>query len=207
MVQCKYIWKKGDAKGTQCEKSCKKGRIYCYVHNKRVAKREETKQTAQIEQEKLNKGGNISRTKNTINKLPVINDGQRFSSFFVTINSNKNVTNMSEKDKDLFLSFCQYLFGENPRILNFFSDMLGTNDSDLNNLQTFECEYKTEIGETSLKLHCHSIINIAHTGNFSIRLSELKEFARQVFGYNLYINASGMRNTTAAAKAYIYKKQ
>lgn len=185
--KCEHILTQGERKGKKCKRYQAKliGETYlCPRHMKRINSKpkadeflkEYTGQQPAVEKKKKVK----------------------YSVFRITINSNKNYQNMTDKDKDKFKKLANYVFSDNIR-------KYLTNLSGKGNIIEIDYKYQFEVAPTNNKLHLHGVVEITHDDFYKINTPLLRDVLNKYFGSGLHINIQGSSNQNKEWDDYINK--
>ena len=121
----------------------------------------------------------------------------------VTINLNKPYDGLSADEKARFKQFADYLF-DKRNIVKYLTDQ--TNPSDpKKNIDNLQLDYNFEVGRLHGLLHLHGLIRIQHHGFYRLRLNDIREVARRMFGHAIHLNAPVSGDPIAAWQAYMKK--
>lgn len=209
---CSYKYTKGKKNGENCIKNglFKIGKLYyCGEHHKVMSNRMKNKKIAQNKGKGLNKRINKAKTES---KQPQPNTESKkkskYSLFMITINSNKDISKLSDEDQEKFKSFIGYLYDNNkPAILDLVEDRR----KDIDPKDVIE-EYSTEnYNEISPKsgnrLHNHALLRIKHNGMLYVNQAVLREMAEKLFDSKFHINIKGANDSQKMIEQYISKAE
>lgn len=159
-----------------------------------------------IEQKKID-NTNLLREDPIFNKLvkhekTKAKVSERSSVFNFTINSNSSYSKMTNEDKLRFKNFIDYVFDED-RVLDFIYDRESP-DNPRKNIKRVAIDYYFENSGKNL-LHVHGLVRIKHHGFLRTKLTELRAFARKVFGKNVHIDLKGETDFNTSWENYIKK--
>lgn len=121
----------------------------------------------------------------------------------ITLNLNEKFTNMTTEQKRAFRQFAVDLF-DKKQILSFFKDRENPSNP-LANMQNVEIKWRPEVGPQQGKLHLHALVAITHTGFYTFKANELRSFATQTFGHNIYLSCPVSSNERVKWESYLQK--
>jgi hypothetical protein len=128
--------------------------------------------------------------------------GERNSNWNFTINSNSNYGKMTDQDKKLFKNFMNFVFDED-RILDYITDKESPSNS-RKNIDKVKIDFYYENSANNL-LHAHGILRIKHHGFIRLRLNDIRQLARKIFGKNIHIDAPVNSDTNTSWENYMKK--
>ena len=207
---CSYKYTKGKKAGTNCIKNglFKIGKLYyCGEHQKVMSNRMKNKKIAERKGKGLNKRNNKPQPK-TESKQPETKKKSKYSLFMITINSNKDISKLSDEDQDKFKSFIGYLYDNNkPAILDLVEDRRKDIDpKDV--IEEYSVENYNEITPKSgNRLHNHALLRIKHNGMLYVNQAVLREMAEKLFDSKFHINIKGTNDSQKMLEQYITKSQ
>lgn len=197
---CQYIFKQGKKEGKQCTTNgnYKVGKKhYCCRHMNSINNMKKAKNiSARGFDTKQVKAQQKNEEKGT------------WSMFFITINSNKNIENMDDIDKNKFKRFINWLY-DDAKILDMVTCLKDKNKDDCKDLiNNYEIENYFEVSPKSgNKLHNHSIVRLKHNSMLQIDQELLRSMAKDILGTKMYINIKGSRDNHKIMQDYIKKGQ
>jgi hypothetical protein len=112
---------------------------------------------------------------------------------------------ISQEEKTKFKEFAQYLFDQD-RLLDFISDRTSP-ENNVANIERYSSEYQFEIAPKTGFLHLHALVEIQHTGFLRFNVNQLRAYAKNLFGRNLYIHAPISANENVLWRNYIKKSE
>lgn len=188
-TKCSHLTKAGNP----CKNYSRGEGGYCNSHTKR------NPESADLTKDSVfgNKSTEIDISENTVNRL-------KYSTFLITVNSQRDIIKLSDEEKILFKEFTEFLFSESELTDNLI-DLTNTSDP-RSNLKKITIDYYYEVGEKFGKLHLHAIIDITHNGIYKFDLNRMREVSHEILGYNLHINIRGSADHSAMMRAYVSKK-
>jgi hypothetical protein len=188
-MSCHHIYLSGRHKGEQCEIVPESGN-YCYKHKRDAHKRPAGAQ-AIAEDAVFGHAG----------AAPVAKK-MRYSNWYITLNSNKDISKMTAADKLRFKQFCDFVFTEDG-IKRFITDSTAADHA---NIVKLEISHYFEAGDEQGRLHMHGLLAVEHTGNLRLEANRIRAAARAALGYDVYFN-SPVSTDHAKAYAEYVKKQ
>lgn len=194
-MQCNYFYNKGKNKGKQCNKHPYKNAKYCSDHKDTSIAKHGNKE--EIQNNAKNKLANDNVFSEDVNKPK---QKQNKSTFLCTFNSNKVIDSLTDDDKKEFKKFISFIFNES-NITDFLMDRTSTPTEVIDNMKI---DYQFELSSDN-RLHAHAYLDIDHHGCLTIRLNDIRELARKVLGYNIYVDCRIAKDPAAAWKNYINK--
>ena len=126
-----------------------------------------------------------------------------FSSFKITINTNKDFSQMTTSDKTKFKHFMEFVFSK-ERIPKYLEDAKSPEDSTANIVELVS-EYYFEVGEEQHRLHSHGIVKLKHTGFYKLKTEQIRQLAKKIFGDSVYLNIIAGGNSEEAWSQYMKK--
>ncbi len=126
------------------------------------------------------------------------------SVWLVTINSQKDLSNMSTEQKIIFKDFAEWIFDKDRFVSYYLNDLTSPNDP-AKNIKDLSIAYQFEVGGQQGRLHLHAIVNLKHTGHFKFKANELRSFAKSSLGYNVHLDAPVRSDDVAAMSEYVAK--
>lgn len=194
MSTCSHVILTGKNKGQLCKNKATQSN-YCGAHHKMMNKKVDRKKGSQsLHEDAIFRNPN-SETKKPKRKI-------RYSSFLITVNSQKDFQTMTAEAKKEFKDFVDFVFSPDE-IRNFLTD---TTSSDVDkNIVKLTIEHHFEIGEKNGRLHMHAILNIEHTGNFRLEANNIRQVAQRILGYKIHLDVRGSGNPTKAMEQYASK--
>lgn len=196
-MQCNYFYNKGKNKGKQCDKHPYKNAKYCSDHKDTAIAKHGNKE--EVQQKQISKLANDNVFSEEIAKPA---KKQNKSLFLLTLNTNKVLDTLSDDDKKEFKKFMEFVF--NPD--NFTDFLMDRTSTPAEVIDDMKLDYQFELSSDG-RLHTHAIADINHSGCLTIRLNDIRELARKILGYNLYIDCRIGRDTASAWKAYMVKNK
>ncbi len=216
--KCKYIFQSGKKKGEQCGVKASRPTgvpTHCAKHFKSTSDRVKRERTVlKILQDDPILNANIPTDKppvtfprKRITKFTKIEDKSRFSVWMVTINSQKDVRNMLEREKQKFRNWCDFLFHSSSlQIVNFIEDERSPDDVTANIIKV-QAQYNFETGKNAGKLHCHAVVRMEHVGIMMMKPNKLRAVSEKIFGYKLHYRTNVSSDPVAQMELYIEKQQ
>lgn len=187
--RCEYI----TSTGKTCRLNKQNGTPYCNRHI--VRKR------AQVDLAKDEVFGVPEREKPIEPKKDKIS----YSSFKITINSQKDFSILSTDQKKLFKTFIEFIFN-NDNISMFLTDQ-SNRDDPMKNIINIELDHYFEVGDSQHRLHAHGFINLEHKGYYRMDVKSIRELSKEILGYTIHIDNQASGNPIRSWENYIKKKQ
>ena len=194
-MSCNHTFSKGTKSGQTCKKKPRGGATYCYKHSKTTPDK--------------------SERANAIKDDPIFNNSktivttaapkERYSVWLGTINSQLDYSKMTDKQKRDFKDFSDYLLNRD-NLIRYLTDAKSPDDVN-QNVRELSVEHYFEVGGSQNRLHLHFQLAITHTGHFSLECNKIREIAKKILGYNIYLNAPVQSDPVRAYAAYIKKMQ
>jgi hypothetical protein len=203
-MTCQHIFSKGKRAGKKClnYKSLHDGGEsgYCGIHLKAHRRRESAPKRAESALKRFVMGAPRDTRLVPQQPAPI-----KRSDFALTINLNKTVDGLSERQQQMFKLISEYLF-DCEGIDDFVKDM---KDDGKTNIISRYIDHNFEVGEKFGKLHVHSLIQIKHDGMIQIDIPRLRAFIDDAMGYNVHINLQAIKGggTVGDWLRYIRKKE
>ena len=126
-----------------------------------------------------------------------------FSSFKITINTNKDFSQMTATDKTKFKHFMEFVFSK-EKVVKYLEDAKSPEDANTNIID-LESEFYFEVGGEQHRLHSHGMIKLKHTGFYKIKTEQIRQLAKKIFGESIYINIVASGNSEEAWSQYMKK--
>lgn len=201
---CNYRFVKGAKAGVQCDQP---GRYNgkCCRHKTKIPGSHAVNVSSMVEEKKANNTEKLKEDEifnDMVQEKQPDEPKHKSSVWRFTINSNTDYDKMTKDDKLRFRRFMEYVFDENG-IFDFLADLNSINDSRAN-VDEMNIEYYFENSSKNL-LHAHGILRIKHHGCFRLKLNEIRNLARTVFGKNIHIDAPVSSDYDTAWEEYIKK--
>ena len=172
---CAHVGTRGGNADVQCKNRAVVGN-YCIKHKKR---------------EKANLA-NDDVLNDKIPKEQVAAPNTRYSVWKITLNSQKDYTKMTDADKLQFKNALSFIFNDED-IVKYLTDRTNPDDAK-KNIKSLKIDFYLEVGEKQGRLHAHGLMELSHTGNYTLELQKIKGVISKLLGSGVYFNAVGSRD-------------
>ena len=175
---CQYIFSRGKRRDQQCDHFANYDG-YCGKHKQIVDRKIGRSIKAKSDlNEFLNGEAQVAIPQKQKNKQSI---------FLLSINTNRTVDKMDQKNREDFKALADALFNENE-IFDFVIKRYGREPPEDNLIVDRWTDFNYEVGEENHRLHLHAVIDIKHNSNLLIDLPRLRNFINEKMGYKLNVN-------------------
>eukprot|EP01127_Copromyxa_protea_P013364 TRINITY_DN358_c1_g2_i5.p2 TRINITY_DN358_c1_g2~~TRINITY_DN358_c1_g2_i5.p2 ORF type:complete len:205 (+),score=28.35 TRINITY_DN358_c1_g2_i5:1103-1717(+) len=192
-VLCKHVGSRGKSEGVACRNRANPNfGDFCAKHKK--VKR------ATIQSDEVFGSG-----EKAAEPAEKVTPKHKHSVWLLTLNSQKDIAKMSAEQKQEFKDLGDFIFSE-ENIAKYLIDR-NSPDDPTKNIVKLAIEHTFEFGASKGRVHMHGILNLTHTGHYSVNQAAIRQLAEKVLGYKVHFNAKGSADQDAAMRAYIQKQQ
>ena len=183
---CAHAGTRGGNTDVQCKNRAKVG-DYCVKHKKR-------------------KKANLANDDVLNDKTPkeqVAAPTTPYSVWKITLNSQKDYTKMTDANKLQFKNALSFIFNDED-IVKYLTDRTNPKDAK-KNIKKLKIDFYLEVGEKQGRLHAHGLMELEHTGNYTLELQKIKGVISKLLGSGVYFNAVGSGDPQKAWADYMAK--
>lgn len=160
---------------------------------------------------------NLSEVKkqNKPKKIPL-----KYSNWFITINTNKNMNAMELEEKESFYKHFEEVIKNfyekdisdfvimkgSSQGVNYGMDKNAPREELIKRIENVSAEYVLEIGEEKFSLHSHALFSIKKRGlETKLDYSKIREYLNEKCGYDVHLNCKLYTDSQKTLSHYITK--
>ena len=185
-MSCKHIFTKGKSTGETCKNNAHHDG-FCWKHKKNVVPDHIANEV----------GGKKVAAPKAKSKF-------KFSVFMFTVNSNTNAAKMSVEQVREFKRLIGFIF-EKEKVVEYLVDR--SSDDPKTNLVELDTNFFFEVAPTTHALHCHGLVRLKHTGNYSLDIPSIRAIIAGILGKKVHINVRANGDDQLSWEQYCKKNQ